>query len=391
MAEEIQEETRLPAPGVKLKMCREARNLSIEEVAEKLHLRPSVVAELESDVIDHNISMTFTRGYIRLYARYLDLDPAPLLEEFDELANPVKQPAKLQSFSQKVAKQASDTRLMMFSYFVLFVIIALAVIWWFQQPGSGDVESPATATGSTSVQAEQSQDNASVQASMPVPAESFAEEDLIEPEAPVSAVDEPVQTETEDSSETTAVSGINVAATDVLSSNTSDTEADNQTPEEALPEITNDAAMAEDGPEETNSVAVGSNESNQSEVDEPLSPEQTEVQPLSEPGADVVNTSTETELQDEVNAPSETAYGEPVELVFTFSEDCWMNLTDATGEAIAYGIKAAGRVMPVSGIPPFEVKLGAPQAVSLTVDGEPFDMSGFPAGRTATFIIGETR
>ena len=76
-----------------------------------------------------------------------------------------------------------------------------------------------------------------------------------------------------------------------------------------------------------------------------------------------------------------------IELVFTFSGDCWMNLTDATGEAIAYGVKASGRVMPVSGIPPFEVTLGAPEVVQISYNGEPVDMSGFQAGRTARFSL----
>lgn len=390
MAEEIQEETRLPAPGVKLKKCREARNLSIEEVAGKLHLRPSVVVELESDVIDHDISMTFTRGYIRLYARFLDLDPAPILEEFDELANPVKQPAKLQSFSQKVAKQASDARLMMFSYFVLFVIIALAVIWWFQQPGAGDVESPSKATSSASVQAEQAEDNAGIQSSMPVPVESFAEEDLIEPEAPVSAVDESVQTTTDGLPESNPESNIDVAAADGLSSNTTDAEPDNLGSDGAVADVLSEDDIAQNFTDQPESLVAENNQQNQREAADTQLAEQTDAQPLLGAGSDIVAALPQPESQDNSEVPSEVANGVPVELIFTFSEDCWMNLTDATGEAIAYGIKTAGRVMPVSGIPPFEVKLGAPQAVSLTVDGEPFDMSGFPAGRTATFTIGET-
>ena len=79
--------------------------------------------------------------------------------------------------------------------------------------------------------------------------------------------------------------------------------------------------------------------------------------------------------------------GEPVALVFNFSADCWVNITDASGEAIAYGIKAAGYEMQVSGLPPFEVTLGAPNVVQISYDGEAVDMSGFDPTRTAKFSL----
>ena len=77
----------------------------------------------------------------------------------------------------------------------------------------------------------------------------------------------------------------------------------------------------------------------------------------------------------------------PVELIFEFSGDCWLNLTDATGEEIAYGVKVKGRVMPVTGIPPFVVTLGAPEVVKIRYAGESIDMSFLPFGRIAKFDL----
>jgi cytoskeleton protein RodZ len=64
-----------------------------------------------------------------------------------------------------------------------------------------------------------------------------------------------------------------------------------------------------------------------------------------------------------------------------------MNLSDATGENIAYGVKVKGRVMPVTGIPPFVVTLGAPEVVKIRYSGEPLDMSFLPSGRIAKFDL----
>lgn len=381
MAEEIQEDPRLPAPGLKLKSCREARHLSIDEVADKLHLRPSVIADLESDVIDHSISMTFTRGYIRLYARFLDLAPEPLLAEFDELANPGKQPAKLQSFSQKVAHQASDARLMMFSYFILFIIIAMAVVWWFQQPGSSDVQVSDTAT--------------ELETAQPVSAESvapgvtekerFNERDLTpntsEPELPEEQPEISGATtfDTTQSDMTEASPGEDVETGEDTGAAGA---APAETQDDSFATVTANNPMTTAVPDTSNDVMTTAPEASPAPVVDGLSGQNSDDINQTDEGVDSAAGAEESAVL--------TMSGTEVELVFTFTEDCWMNLVDATGEAIAYGIKSAGRVMPVSGIPPFEVKLGAPQAVTLTVDGEPYDMSSFPAGRTATFTIGES-
>ena len=70
---------------------------------------------------------------MKLYAKQVQLDEQEVLEAFDKLNKQSKEPAKLQSFSKRVAKQANDDRLMLVTYLVLFVVIALVVIWWWQQ------------------------------------------------------------------------------------------------------------------------------------------------------------------------------------------------------------------------------------------------------------------
>jgi cytoskeleton protein RodZ len=103
--------------------------------------------------------------------------------------------------------------------------------------------------------------------------------------------------------------------------------------------------------------------------------------------AEIVDDSNnQSELTDVVET-TDTETAAPVELIFEFAGDCWMNLADATGENIAYGVKVKGRVMPVTGIPPFVVTLGAPEVVKIRYAGEPLDMSFLPAGRIAKFDL----
>ena len=76
----------LPSPGAQLREARELRGESVGEVAFALKLSPRQVVALESDDFAVLPGMPFVRGFLRNYARYLALDPAPLLEGVQHLA-----------------------------------------------------------------------------------------------------------------------------------------------------------------------------------------------------------------------------------------------------------------------------------------------------------------
>lgn len=290
--EQVAEQTQAMGPGQMLREARVAKGLTVEDVANRLNLKSSNVQDLEAEKFDERISVTFIRGYYKNYAKLLDVPQADVQQAFDALNAAKQEPAKLQSFSRKVAKQASDDRLMMVSYVILAIILALVVIWWLQQSNTSATETvPASSTVTSAPQTK-------------------AFEQPIQPDAP----EEEQQV-------------VEQPSLDVVTSE--DTPA-------AEPQLIDDATA---------------------QAAEASLPE----------------------LIGELPAQ--------VELVFQFSADCWVNIMDATGEAIAFGVKKAGRTMPVSGVPPFEITLGAPDVVQIQYDGEAVDMTGFPKGRTAKFNL----
>jgi len=74
-------------------------------------------------------------------------------------------------------------------------------------------------------------------------------------------------------------------------------------------------------------------------------------------------------------------------VTFTFSGDCWVNISDATGERIAWGVKKLGYVMKISGQAPFNVTLGKPELVAIKFSEEIIDMSQFNVGNIAKFTL----
>lgn len=74
-------------------------------------------------------------------------------------------------------------------------------------------------------------------------------------------------------------------------------------------------------------------------------------------------------------------------VVFTFSGDCWVNIYDATGERVAWGVKKSGYVMTVSGKAPLKVTVGKPELTLITFNGKKVDLSSFNVGNIAKFTL----
>ncbi|SCX47501.1 RodZ domain-containing protein [Nitrosospira sp. Nsp1] len=74
--------------GELLRAERVARGLSIEDVARQLRLAVRQVTALEEDDYDKLAGGTFARGFVRNYAKLLQMDAAPLLQQLDQSLPP---------------------------------------------------------------------------------------------------------------------------------------------------------------------------------------------------------------------------------------------------------------------------------------------------------------
>lgn len=72
--------------GEAFRLAREKLGMDIGEAAEKLRLSRRQLTALEADDLSNLPSPAFTRGFIRNYARLLNLDPEPLLDAYRVVA-----------------------------------------------------------------------------------------------------------------------------------------------------------------------------------------------------------------------------------------------------------------------------------------------------------------
>jgi cytoskeleton protein RodZ len=71
-------------PGAQLASRREARRLTVEDIAGRLKFAARQIQALEADQYERLPGPTFVRGMIRGYARLLETDPAPMLHAFEQ-------------------------------------------------------------------------------------------------------------------------------------------------------------------------------------------------------------------------------------------------------------------------------------------------------------------
>ena len=89
----------------------------------------------------------------------------------------------------------------------------------------------------------------------------------------------------------------------------------------------------------------------------------------------------------DVSQPAEPKVAAISTAVFTFKGDCWVNIYDATGERIAWGVKKSGYVMTIQGIAPLRITVGKPELASIVFNDQPVDMSAFNVGNIAKFNL----
>ena len=172
----------LESPGKLLREGREAKGMSEQEVATNLNLRVTLVKEIEQDKFDSRTASTFTRGYLKTYAKLVGVSEERVVAGYDQLVGTHEvQYAEMYSFSRRTKLEANENRLRTFSW-IFCVLLAGGLFYWFwSQPAEkpavvklDESQLPASAaTGTQSLPAQNTPadepiDPATVEAANPV-------------------------------------------------------------------------------------------------------------------------------------------------------------------------------------------------------------------------------
>ena len=73
--------------GKTLRDAREAKGLSVAQLADVTHMTVNTINELESEDFTHIPAPIYGRGFVKLYCETVGLDPKPLIAEFMDILN----------------------------------------------------------------------------------------------------------------------------------------------------------------------------------------------------------------------------------------------------------------------------------------------------------------
>lgn len=320
--------------GSLLARARNARRLEHREAAMRLGVSTGVIEALEENEFQRLGAPVFVRGYLTRYAHLLDLPEEEVLDRYKRLGISDPPPLRV-SPSIKPQAKMSDTGVRWISYLLVFGIIAY-LGWLGLDQVSSHFESPAS---------QQTRRDADGDTSLALPHFESSTPEKTEP--PTAEVPASIP-----------------ATTPPPSSVRKATPERQQVVSQEEVAGTPDAGQSSPPAVAETTVTVEDTAASRSTVEETAEPAEAVVGGASMP---------EGELR----------------LVMEFTDDCWVDIKDANGERLAFGLLKANTTHTVSGKGPFSLVLGNAPAVNIELNGQPIDKSAYVPrrGTVARFTL----
>ena len=125
----------MPALGERFRAAREARGLTVSDVAEHIRIRSVYLAAIEDENWSAVGAAVYIRGFIRTYARYLNLDPEEMVSEFNRssgaapsVASIASEPSRAAAASAPIEPVVSSGRRGFSPLLWIFAVIAVALV-----------------------------------------------------------------------------------------------------------------------------------------------------------------------------------------------------------------------------------------------------------------------
>jgi cytoskeleton protein RodZ len=128
------EPTEKPVEGIgsRLKRGREEKELSLSDVVKQLNLAVEIIEALENDDADALPGPVFVQGYLRSYAKIIDIDADPLIELY-RTHSPQPDIGSLSQTSLKQEVHSGHGVMRIINWAIGLGLIALTALWWVNQ------------------------------------------------------------------------------------------------------------------------------------------------------------------------------------------------------------------------------------------------------------------
>lgn len=296
--EKVVESQTTNQPGEILRTIREKKGLSKKEIGAALNLPERFIEYVEVGDFDKLPGHTFARGYIKNYAKFLELENAEeLVAIFDNYTGTNALGSSVNNLQQiKQLKHFSNNIYWLISFIIVLIVIGIIFVWW--QSRSSTVVANVDNT--------------------------------------------PIVVET----------------TSTATANTNPSTTQSTIP---LPSVDSEKNI---------------NGQNTTNTDTPVTDSE-----------NITTSQTTTENIPSQPSTANSASGEG-SLQAKFTANCWLTVNDGTGKTLVSKLMTKGSNLTIKGKPPLEVILGAPNAASLTYNGQAVTIDAKP-GATHRLKLGQ--
>ena len=338
-----------PGPGERLRAARLSMGYDLAKIASELHLTTPVVEALEADDFGDIGARVFVRGYLRNYARIVGMPVESILRQFDEKWPDEAVKSSMLRQSPRLPADGGPSRgwAGAMTWLLLIGAVALFLMWW--RGYLDEIVPPQIRSTGTS--------------------DSVAElGDPINPERGPSLFTQQDSALADGSLRLPAPpSDLPLESSELATS----PETAGQAP--ATPNETSVDAMLP-GALALPTVGSGSTAASLDGAAAPSPAVAASVPP-------VVAPATPSGLQ-----------GAPVvdgtqQIVMTFTGACWVDVRDSERKFKLFGEMPKGTRKVLGGKPPYKLVIGNAKAVSITVNGKPFDLAPYAKGNVARFTL----
>ena len=343
--------------GAKLREAREHLGFSVEDVAAQIKFAPRQIEALEADDFKHLPEPAFLRGFVRSYAKILNLDAQPLLAALpqEKTAAPELTPASV-NVPYPVDNTSQIQNLVLLGAALLLAVIAVGFsVWHFTTPlrqtTGAKLESPA-----------------------PLPVQKQVVSEPLDQEQSVAAPSGPAETKRQSS-----------AAVEEKPQSTAAVEPKRK-PSPTVEEKPQSTAVAE--PKRQSTVTAAQSPVRAAKTKAVATAAQSSVQPAKtravataaqssvQPAKTRAAQATPKTQADESGNINDTE-GPTTMLRLVFDEESWAEITDKDGKTISSQINPRGSELNVRGHLPMSLVIGHAATTHLYKDGEPVDLTRY--------------
>ncbi|MGI8740310.1 MAG: RodZ domain-containing protein [Gammaproteobacteria bacterium] len=353
--------------GETLKSARTRLGMSLEHVAKLLCLPTQIVVALEDEDHEALPAPVYVKGYLRAYARALEIDERKIIEKYQALG--------VREHELRVADAVNEgppnsISVGLSAGAVALVSVALSALWW--------------GTEQREIAKEASIDQAALAASESRPLTRAGTRDGSALQRPRQIERDPAQAGGNRAADENRIAGSSITGQhqNRAIARNNKLPGDRQVTDgrgAALPRES-DAASLEAPAARLNPDAGSRGNAAIADSANARAPESAET---------VAGAATRDDSpvppDDDAGSRAAAAHDQ---FALRYRDDSWTEVTDASGKQLMYGTVSAGEARSVAGEAPFEVLLGRASSVQVTINDEAFDSSPFVrTNETARFTV----